>query len=175
MPVSPKAHVRSTTALHFFTRLLHYAHHWREIRGRSDDAVADLIQQDQIDILMDLALHTGDNRLLVLARKPAPIQGTWLGYASTSGLKAIDFRLTDPWIDPPGSSEQYSVEQLIRLPQTQWVYRPAIAVPEVSPPPAKVAVNDESPVSGGSIAGSQDRDEPAVAGSVLPANFRILH
>jgi predicted O-linked N-acetylglucosamine transferase (SPINDLY family) len=118
-------------------RLKAYAHHWREIRGRSDDSVADMIQQDQIDLLIDLALHTGDNRLLVLARKPAPLQGTWLGYASTSGLKAIDFRLTDDWIDPPGSSEQYSVEQLIRLPQTQWVYRAAVEAPEVSPSPAE--------------------------------------
>jgi len=118
-------------------RLKGYAHHWREIRGRSDDAVADLIQRDKIDILVDLALHTGDNRLLVMARKPAPLQGTWLGYASTSGLKAIDFRLTDAWIDPPGISEQYSVEQLIRLPQTQWVYRPPSNAPDVSPPPAQ--------------------------------------
>ena len=118
-------------------RLKGYAHHWHEIRGRSDDAVADLIQQDQIDILMDLALHTGKNRLLVMARKPAPLQGTWLGYAGTTGLNAIDFRLTDPWIDPPGRSEQYSVEQLVRLPQTQWVYRPAIDAAEVSPPPGE--------------------------------------
>lgn len=117
-------------------RLKGYAHHWREIRGRSDDAVADMIQQDQIDILIDLALHTGDNRMLVLARKPAPIQGTWLGYAATSGLKAIDFRLTDDWIDPPGS-EQFNVEQLVRLPQTQWVYRPPVEAAEVSPLPSE--------------------------------------
>ncbi len=118
------------------TRLKGYAHNWRDIHGRSDDAVADLIQQDQIDVLIDLALHTADNRLLVLARKPAPIQGTWLGYAGTSGLKAIDFRLTDAWIDPPGS-EQYSVERLIRLPQTQWVYRPPPNMPEVSSLPSE--------------------------------------
>lgn len=117
-------------------RLKGYAHHWREIRGQSDDTVAELIQQDQVDILVDLALHTGDNRLLVMARKPAPIQGTWLGYAGTSGLKAIDFRLTDAWIDPPGS-EEYSVERLIRLPDTQWVYRPPTEASEVSALPAE--------------------------------------
>jgi len=118
-------------------RLKGYAHHWREIRGQSDDAVAELIRQDQIDILIDLALHTADNRLLVLARKPAPLQGTWLGYASTSGLKAIDFRLTDAWIDPPETSDQFSVERLIRLPQTQWVYRPLTQTPDITPLPAE--------------------------------------
>ena len=117
-------------------RLKGYAHPWREIRGMSDDAVADLIQRDQIDILIDLALHTGDNRLLVMARRPAPIQGTWLGYAGTSGLKAIDFRLTDAWIDPAGSGA-FSVEQLIRLQDTQWVYRPPQEASVVSPLPAE--------------------------------------
>ncbi len=120
-------------------RLKGYGHRWRDVRGRSDDAVADLIREDKIDILIDLAVHTGGNRLLVFARKPAPLQGTYLGYAATTGLKAIEFRLTDPWIDPPMSSDHYSVEHLVRLPQTQWVYRPPADAPEISPLPAETA------------------------------------
>jgi predicted O-linked N-acetylglucosamine transferase (SPINDLY family) len=117
-------------------RLRGYGHQWRDIFGKSDETAAELIQHDQIDILIDLSLHTGGTRLLMFARKPAPIQGTYLGYAGTSGLAAIDFRLTDAWIDPIGSSEPYNSERLVRLPDTQWVYRPPIEVPEVGPLPA---------------------------------------
>lgn len=120
-------------------RLKGYGHHWRDIYGKSDETAAELIQQDQIDILVDLSLHTGGNRLLVFARKPAPIQGTYLGYAGTSGLPAMDFRFTDSWIDPIGTSDVYNSEQLIRLPDTQWVYRPPSGVPDVGPLPAEKA------------------------------------
>ncbi|HWB54226.1 MAG TPA: hypothetical protein VG722_08535, partial [Tepidisphaeraceae bacterium] len=118
-------------------RLRSLADHWRNIFRESHDAAADLIQRDKIDILVDLSSHTNANRLLVFARKPAPVQGTYLGYASTTGLRAIDFRLTDAWVDPPGMSESHHTEQLVRLPNTQWVYRPPTSAPEITPLPAE--------------------------------------
>ena len=71
------------------------------------------------------------------ARSPAPFQGSWLGYAAASGLEAIDFRITDAWIDPVSEPGAFQCESLIRLPNTQWTYRPPPAVPDVSPLPAE--------------------------------------
>ncbi len=88
----------------------------------SDPQVAQLIRQDQIDILIDLAGHTGGNRLLLFARKPAPVQVTWLGYPDTTGLSTMDYRLTDALADPPGLSDTLCSEQLFRLPQTTWCF-----------------------------------------------------
>src|SRR5262249_52797859 len=122
---------------HVTERLRGYGHQWRDILGKSDDTAAELIEQDQIDILIDLPLHTGGNRLPLFAHKPAPHHGTYLCHAGTSRVPAIDFRFTDAWIDPPGSSEQYNSEQLVRLPNTQWVYRPPNDAPDVGPLPAQ--------------------------------------
>ena len=77
-----------------------------DIAGLGDQQVADRIRDDRIDILVDLALHTADNRLLVFARKPAPVQVTMLGMPATTGLATIDYRLTDPYLDPPGCSRR---------------------------------------------------------------------
>jgi predicted O-linked N-acetylglucosamine transferase (SPINDLY family) len=90
--------------------------HWRDIRHMNDDAAADLIEVDGIDILVDLAGHTGGNRLLVFARKPAPVQVTWLGHPATTGMNAIDYRITDTYAEPPGMTEHLNVETLWRLP-----------------------------------------------------------
>ena len=87
--------------------------------------VADRIRGDRIDILVDLALHTADNRMLVFARKPAPVQVTMLGLPATTGLATIDYRLTDPYLDPPGTSDADYTEQSIRLPHCFWCYQPA--------------------------------------------------
>ena len=83
-------------------RLRGYADIWRSTVGLSDQQLADVIRGDRIDILVDLKIHTADNRLLVFARKPAPVQAAWLGYPGTTGLSTIDYRLTDPYLDPPG-------------------------------------------------------------------------
>jgi predicted O-linked N-acetylglucosamine transferase (SPINDLY family) len=109
---------------------------WREIDALSDEAVALRIHEDRIDILVDLSGHTTHNRLLVFARKPAPIQVSYLGYPATTGLTAIDYRLTDALADPPGLTERYHSEQLLRLPDCAWCYRPSSAAPAVADSPA---------------------------------------
>lgn len=105
-------------------RLQGLADGWRNIVRLSDDEVADLIRRDAIDILIDLNGHTGGNRLLVFARKPAPVQVTWIGYPNTTGLAAIDYRLTDARVDPPGHGEQRHSEALVRLPGAFSCYEP---------------------------------------------------
>jgi len=108
---------------------------WRPIHHLDDDAVSDLIRSDGIDILVDLGGHTAQNRLTVFARKPAPVQTTWLGYAATTGLKSIDYRITDTAADPPGSSEHLHSETLWHLPDNFICYRPPANSPQVAPLP----------------------------------------
>ena len=110
---------------------------WIDISNTNDEAVADLIQKDQIDILVDLAGHTTRNRLGVFARKPAPVQVAYLGYPTTTGLKAIDYRLTDNSTDPPDSNTDtmYS-EKLLRLPGGFLCYQAPPGTPGVSGLPA---------------------------------------
>jgi protein O-GlcNAc transferase len=116
-------------------RLKRLSNTWRDIAHLSDEDAAALIRSDAIDILVDLSAHTGGNRLLVLARKPAPVQVTYLAYPGTTGLAAIDYRFTDPHLDPPDQLQEWYTEKSYRLPRSYWCYRPSIA-PEVSPPPA---------------------------------------
>jgi predicted O-linked N-acetylglucosamine transferase (SPINDLY family) len=108
------------------------ADHWRPISGQPDAAVADQIRKDGIDILVDLAGHTAGNRLPVFARKPAPVQVTWLGYPNTTGMPVIDYRLTDEIADPQGEADQYHSETLIRLPDGFLCYDAPDNVPDVS-------------------------------------------
>jgi predicted O-linked N-acetylglucosamine transferase (SPINDLY family) len=106
--------------------------HWRDIRAKSDDQAADVIEADKIDILIDLTGHTDKNRLLVFARKPAPVQVTWLGFPATTGMRAMDYRLSDSYAEPPGLTEHLNVETLWRLPRIFCCYaghesNPAVA------------------------------------------------
>ena len=110
---------------------------WLSIVGMSDSQVADRIRNDQIDILVDLALHTANNRMLVFARKPAPVQVTMLGLPSTTGLTTIDYRFTDPYLDPPGQGDADYSEQSIRLPHCFWCYQPDQDSPPVAELPAR--------------------------------------
>lgn len=108
---------------------------WRDIRRLSDDQAAELIWRDQVDVLVDTVGHTGSNRLMVFARRPAPIQVTWLGYPDTTGLRSIQYRITDAHADPPGMTEHFHSEQLLRLPVFLSYVIPEYA-PEPGPPPA---------------------------------------
>ena len=112
------------------------ADHWRMIADLPDATVADRIREDGIDILVDLGGHTSGNRLLVFARKPAPLQLTWLGYLNTTGLSSMDYRITDARATPRGMLDRCYSEKLIRLPDCQWCYEPPVPCPEVGPLPA---------------------------------------
>jgi predicted O-linked N-acetylglucosamine transferase (SPINDLY family) len=118
-------------------RLQGYSDHWRSLVGLSDAQAAERIRQDDIDFLVDLAGHTGGNRLQAFARRSAPIQVSYLGYLGTTGLTAMDYYITDAHADPPNLSEAYYQEQLIRLPECGFCYAPGPA-PEVNAdPPAR--------------------------------------
>jgi predicted O-linked N-acetylglucosamine transferase (SPINDLY family) len=112
---------------------------WRDVSSLSDEELARAVRRDKIDILVDLTMHMAKNRLLVFARKPAPVQATYLAYCGTTGLSAMDYRLTDPHLDPPGENERFYCEQSVRLPETYWCYRPTIATPPIVAPPALAA------------------------------------
>ena len=120
----------------FTARFRGSAAHWRQITGKSDSQVAEMIRGDGIDVLVDLAGHSAGNRLLVFARKPAPVQVTYLGYPDTTGMASMDFRLTDEHADPAGMTEPLHREDLVRLPDTAWCYRPATDAPLVGELPA---------------------------------------
>lgn len=96
-------------------RLIKKSEHWRSVVDMDDFEVIKLIKKDNIDILVDMAGHTGQNRLIVFSYKPAPIQITWLGYPNTTGLSTIDYRFTDDVADPIGESDKLHTEKLIRL------------------------------------------------------------
>jgi predicted O-linked N-acetylglucosamine transferase (SPINDLY family) len=113
------------------------ADNWRSIAGWGDEQVADQIRRDGVDILVDLALHMAGGRLLVFARKPAPVQVSFAGYPSSTGVPTIDYRLTDPYLDPPGADWPGDAEQPYRLPDTFWCYDPLTEEPGVAPLPAE--------------------------------------
>lgn len=109
----------------------------RVMTGLPDAEVAAMIRADRIDILIDIAGHAGRSRILVFARKPAPLQITWLDYLGTTGLRAMDFRLTDRWADPAGA-ERYHSEALLNMPDgyCQWCYPEPTEAPPVGALPA---------------------------------------
>lgn len=117
-------------------RLRQSVDRWRDIRGLSDADADALIRADGIDILVDLSGHTAGNRLPLFGRKPAPVQATFLGYANTTGLDAVDYRITDGYADPPGVDARY-VEKLLRMPHSLWCYEPQLAAPPDYPAPMR--------------------------------------
>ena len=116
-------------------RIRSYGHAWREMVGVRDAAVAEMIRQDRIDILIELSGHTSGNRLLIFARKPAPIQVAFLGYLNTTGLDVVDYRMTDAWADPPGMTDPVYSEKIVRLPRCGWCFHPFEEAPPVAPAP----------------------------------------
>lgn len=110
---------------------------YHNIKGVDDDDVAELIESDKIDILVELAGNTIGNSLRVLARKPAPIQVSYLGYPNTTGMPQIDYRFTDDLVDPPGQQVYYT-EKLISLPNGFLCYNPGQVQPTVTAQPASI-------------------------------------
>jgi predicted O-linked N-acetylglucosamine transferase (SPINDLY family) len=109
--------------------------HWHRIVGGSAERVADMVREHEIDILVDLAGHTSDNRLDVFARHPAPIQVSYLGYPNTTALPEIAYRFTDDIADPVGADTYYT-EELIRLPGGFLCFNPPQPYMDVAPLPA---------------------------------------
>lgn len=150
----------------FTKRFKTLAHKWRDIRGRSDEEVAGLIHQDKIDILIDLAGHTANNRMLVFARRPAPVQVTYLGYPDTTGLKTMDYRITDSWADPLKNQNRFIIEELIRLTGCFLCYQP----PEVAPPKKELPALSTGHVTFGSF-----NHRAKITVHVVQAWAEILH
>jgi predicted O-linked N-acetylglucosamine transferase (SPINDLY family) len=119
----------------FTRRIAVHAEHWRDVRHLDDAALAQLIRSDRIDILVDLTMHMANGRPLTFARKPAAVQVAWLAYPGTTGIDAMDYRFTDPRLDPAGAEKQYS-ERSIVLPDSFWCYDPLTDQPAVNELPA---------------------------------------
>ncbi|KAI3987338.1 hypothetical protein MKX01_003088 [Papaver californicum] len=108
---------------------------WRYIYGVDEKKVAVMVREDKIDILVELTGHTANNKLGIMACKPAPIQVTWIGYPNTTGLPTIDYRITDSLADPPDTTQKH-IEELVRLPDSFLCYTPSPEAGPVSPTPA---------------------------------------
>ena len=110
---------------------------WHDCAEMSDSELADLIHRDEIDVLVDLSGHTGIPCLNVFAQQPSPVQVTWLGYLNSTGLTRIQYRLCDAYTDPPGMTERLHTETLVRLPHSQWCYRPFVLMDHAAEPPMR--------------------------------------
>jgi protein O-GlcNAc transferase len=115
--------------------LRQHADMWHDTAGLSDAELADLVSQNQIDILVDLVMHMEGVRLGMFARKPAPVQVAWMAYPGSTGLTRMDYRLTDAVLDPPGATDDFYTEQSVRL-DTFWCFDPPANSPPVGPLPA---------------------------------------
>jgi protein O-GlcNAc transferase len=147
------------------TRLLGMADGWHSTAWLSNEAFAERIRADAIDILVDLAGHTaGGVRMPMYARKPAPVQVTWLGYLNTTGLRTMDYRLAD-WHACPAEMDRYHSERVVRLPDSQWCYAPVPGGPEVGPLPA---------LETGSITFGSFANLPKVTAEVIALWSRVL-
>jgi predicted O-linked N-acetylglucosamine transferase (SPINDLY family) len=109
------------------------ADHWRDAAALDDAQLAEVVRQDHVDILVDLAGHTGSGRLLVFARRPAPVQVTYLGYPNTTGLPAMDYRITDALADPVGVADELHTEKLLRIDGCFLAYAILDELPPVAP------------------------------------------
>jgi predicted O-linked N-acetylglucosamine transferase (SPINDLY family) len=116
-------------------RFMAAAHHWREVADLADEEFARVIEDDGIDILLDLAGHTAGNRLPVFARRPAPVQLSWLGYFATTGLKSMDYVIMDQHTVPAEMTGDF-VEKVLYLPHSRFCFLPSEQTPEVAPLPA---------------------------------------
>lgn len=113
------------------TRFKRFVDQWRNVKGLDNRVAASLIAQDEIDILVDLAGHSANSALPVLNYRPAPVQISGLGYFNTTGLDAVDYILTDKFVDPIGMHDDLFSEKLLRLQHSQFCYTPWGNTPEV--------------------------------------------
>lgn len=116
-------------------RLRQHFAHWHRVSALGDKEMADKIRADGIDILIDLSGHTGYNRLPVFARKPAPVQASWIGYPGTTGLAAMDYYIADRFVLPPGLYDDQFTEKIVRLPANA-PFTPSAEAPDINPLPA---------------------------------------
>jgi protein O-GlcNAc transferase len=130
-------HAYSTHALEdaVTQRLRGHVAHWHAVAALSEAALAEQIQADGIDILLDLSGHTAGNRLLTFARKPAPVQASWIGYAGTTGLQAMDYYLADRHFLPPGQFDGQFTEKIVQL-AAGLTFQPVADAPAVNALPA---------------------------------------
>lgn len=110
---------------------------WNMVAALSDQALAEKIRADRIDILVDLAGHTAHNRLPVFAWRPAPVQVAWLGYWASTGVSQMDYILVDP-VSVPESARHLLSERAWYLPDTRLCFTPPVTAQpiDVSPLPA---------------------------------------
>ncbi len=127
----------STRKDHLTERFRTLADTFHSLGGATDDDVVAKIREEKIDILVDLAGHTGENRTMVLARRPAPILITYLGYPGTTGLETVNYRFTDAWADPEGVTDELHTEELVRLPSGFLTFQPSSAPPLTASPASK--------------------------------------
>ncbi|KAG6391947.1 hypothetical protein SASPL_149711 [Salvia splendens] len=119
----------------FRDRVLKNGGEWRDIYGIDEKKVASMVREDKIDILVELTGHTANNKLGMMACRPAPVQVTWIGYPNTAGLPTIDYRITDALADPSDTKQKH-VEELVRLPDSFLCYTPSPEAGPVCPTPA---------------------------------------
>lgn len=129
------AYYNNTVSDAVTNRLRSHFKNWHSVAGLTDDALARKITQDRIDILIDLSGHSAANRLPVFARKPAPVQASWIGYPGTTGLRAMDYYLADRFFLPPGQFDRHFTEEIVYLPANA-PFRPFQAAPPVNDLPA---------------------------------------
>lgn len=138
---------------------------WRPIMHLDDEAVERLIREDAIDILIDLSGHSAMNRLTLFARKPAPIQATWIGYAGTTGLRAVDYILCDRFLTPLGRYDDQFVEKVVSLP----LGAPFLPAPNAPP------VNELPALSNGYITFGSFHRASKLSHEVIAQWARLLH
>jgi predicted O-linked N-acetylglucosamine transferase (SPINDLY family) len=129
---------------HITERIRKSADAWHDVLACKDADLAEQIRQDKIDVLIDLAMHMAQNRLPMFARKPAPVQAAWLAYPGGTGLDAMDYRITDGFMDPEGQDTPFYAEESIRLPNCWCCYDPMSDIPPAAP-------RAEGPIRFGSI------------------------
>lgn len=144
-PVLAQLQNRSSLQLHAYynnpvedavtRRFQGYFAQWNAVAPLSDTQLARKIGDDGIDVLIDLSGHTSMNRLRTFARKPAPIQASWIGYPGTTGLRAMDYYLADPHFLPPGQFDAQFTEKLVLMP-ANVPFQPYEAAPPINALPA---------------------------------------